>query len=180
MTKRPAGKKKALPKKRAARKKAGANPAEEASRRVRLREIEQLMLNGYKAQEIFDILGNARGVTYGTIRNDISAIYAARREEIAEVTELEGRGGYLARLQAVRRSAVAEKDLRLVHQLDKEIARLSGVEVDPKHRMQVSVDGAKAFMQKVMERIFLVVTDQDQQDRIQAILEDAASEDGGG
>lgn len=157
------------------------DPAYQARRWARLRKVESLLFNGFKAHEIFGFIGEAEGVTYGTIRNDISAIYKARKAELAELNKLEGAGGYLSRLQAVRRAAMADKDLRLVHKLDMEIARLCGVAVDPKHQVSVSVDEARGFMQRVMERIFTVVTDKETQDRIVAVLEnDAESAETGG
>ena len=35
------------------------------------------MLNGYRTREIFDIVGESYGISYGTLRNDVYAINKA-------------------------------------------------------------------------------------------------------
>ena len=81
--------------------------------------------------------------------------------------ELEGSHRYLASLRQLRRKAITGwdengktkgKDLRLVHQLDQEIARLAGVRLKAdEHTIHVDVQAARQFMEAVMAAVFEVV-----------------------
>lgn len=156
------------------------------SRLQRLRAVEEMYLGGYCAIEIFELIGETYGVTRGTIRNDISAIRKIWGEDLSNRDRLEGQQRYMASLRSMRRRAlkgwtevdaqgatkIRGRDYKLAHQLDKEIARLSGVELasDTK-KVHVDIQAAREFMDRVMEIIFGVVTDREQQEAIIKALE---------
>lgn len=163
--------------------------AEQMRVRRRRHAVEDLYLNGVKAQEIHDRLGQTFGVTYGTIRNDIVAVRKAWRDQLKEMSTLEGPEEYVARLTQMRRAAytgweedgkdgrkrIVGRDFRLVHQIDKELAKLQGVDIKDGASVTVNIQSVRAFMDKIMKRIFTVVTDPTMQDEIVAILKDAAT-----
>jgi len=88
------------------------SPAQQLSKRKRLRAVEELYRNGYKALEIWELIGETYHVSRGTIRYDITEIRKAWGKELDGKSELEGKD--------VRR------DARFVHQL----ACISGVKHD--------------------------------------------------
>jgi len=159
------------------------------ARLERLRAVEELYLNGYKAREIYNLLSSReRGtydVTYGTIRNDIVMVRKLWGHDIQN-GGLEGRERYLASLKAMRRKVMtgwleegpdgrkrrAGRDYRLAHQIDKEIARIEGVEIaSDTHKIHLDITAARSFMDKVMEAIFEEIDDPELQARIVAKLE---------
>ena len=134
---------------------------------VRLRAIEELYLAGYGPHEIYNLLKAQYPVTYGTYRNSIVTIRKAWGADIDAQNKLEGGHRYLASLRQLRRKAlvgykeedkIKGRDLRLVHQLDQEIARLAGVRLKAdEHTIHVDVQAARQFMEAVMAAVFEVV-----------------------
>lgn len=158
------------------------------NRRRRLRSVEELYLNGYCAREITDLLDTTYGVAYGTIRNDIAAVRKWWTEDLGTRDATEGGQRYLASLRAMRRrvmdgwtetdvygrSATKGRDYKLAHQLDKEIARLSGYRLkSDEQTIQLDVKQAQEYMTEVMAAVFKHVTDRETQDAILADLEAA-------
>lgn len=169
------------------------NPAEQNSRRKRLRLIEEMILDGRKTGEIFDLVGEKYGITYGTLRNDIVDINKAHKEDIDKATEFKGRSEYLARTRLLRRKAMAgipeldaqgqatgkikDRNLALVAEMDRAIARLHGVDLKSDSAiLQVNLTTARNEMDRVMMAVFSVITDEDTQDLIIKAIESLADE----
>jgi len=135
----------------------------------RLRLVEELYLAGNGPTEIHAKVFDQYPVTYQTIRNDITKVRKAWGADLDAQNRLEGRHRYLASLRQLRRKALIGgpkgPDFRLVHQLDQEVARLSGVnlKVDDK-TIKLDIEAARGFMEKVMAVVFEVVTDSDQRE----------------
>ena len=152
------------------------NPAEQARRRKRLRVVEELLLNGYGPSEIHDLIGEQYSVAPGTIRNDIVAVNKAHRADITSATELEGREKYLASIRVIRRKAlsgwnetdaqgvvkVRGRDFKLAHQLDQEIARISGVNLKVDDRtIKINMEKARGYLDLIFQIVFKHVEDED-------------------
>lgn len=155
-------------------------------KRKRLRAIEELYLAGYCAKEIFDLLGEQYDVTYGTVRNDIVNIRKMWGEDIDHQDRLEGSRRYLAALRQIRRKAMAGyqehdaqgrvvtrgRSFKLAHEMDKEIARLSGVRLkSDEHTIHLDIEAAREYMDKVLAVVFEHVTDSATRDAIVAGIE---------
>jgi len=146
-------------------------------RRQRLREVEELYLNFYCAKEIHDILGEKWDVTHGTIKNDIVTIRKWHKAAVEEKDVDSGRQGYVARLKSIRRRAatgfkeptgikgdvrIKGRDMRLVHDIDKEIARMEGVELKSDSRtIHVDLEKARNFIKEIMEIVMRRVIDRE-------------------
>jgi hypothetical protein len=167
------------------------NPAKESAKRKRLKVVEELMLNGYRTGEIYDLIGEQYNVSYKTIRMDIVEINKAHNSEITKLNELEGRSKYLASLKQVRRKAmsgwneedssgvsrVRGRDYKLAHQIDQEIARLSGVALKQDEKtINLNITAARNEMEKIMGAVFSVVTDKEIQDLIIKEIEALATD----
>lgn len=151
-----------------------ASPAQQLRRQKRLREVEQLYLDGYGPLEIWEMIGNRHRVTRETIRQDTTDIRRAWMEDLDSLTKLEGSQRYLAATRLTRRLAMSgdAKDLKLAHQLDKEIARLSGVKLaSDEQTIHVDVQQAREHMDQVLEVVFRHVEDRAVQEAIVADLE---------
>ena len=151
-------------------------------KRLRLREVEELYLGGYCAKEIHDLIGERHAVTYGTIRNDICSIRKIWTDDVDKQDKFRGRQRYLAALKQVRRKVmggwkesdglrghqkIRGRDYRLAHELDKEIATLSGVELSGSVRtVHLNVEVARDFMKAVMGVVFRYVTDAETRENI--------------
>lgn len=161
----------------------GKNPAKNANRRKRLRLVEELILNGFKTREIFDMVGTQYGVTYGTIRNDVVHVRKAHKDEINSQSELKGREVYLASILQLRRksltgwpevdrfgtSRIKGRDFKLAHELDKEIARLSGVNIKSDEKtVHLTVEKARSYLDSIMQVVFDNVQDEATRARIVA------------
>jgi len=166
-----------------------ANPAKQAAKRKRLRVVEELMLNGYQTGEISDLIGSQYNVSYKTIRMDIVEINKAHRADITALTELEGRRRYLASLRQMRRKAlsgwneedssgvvrVRGRDFKLAHQLDQEIAKLSGVALKHDEKtINLNITAARNEMERIMAAVFSIITDPSIQDLIIKAIESLA------
>ena len=152
-------------------KQQAGNRAKQKKTRQRRRIVEGLYLDGYGAQEIHDRLPDKYKVCYGTVRIDITVVRKAWAADIDASDEFEGRHRYLASTRGLRRKADDAGKLELVHVLDKEIARLSGVSLkgDIK-QVNLTVDRARDYIDEVMAVVFDVVEDEYIQDRIIAGL----------
>ena len=150
-------------------------------KRLRMREVEELYLNGYCAKEIHDLIGAKHDVTYGTIRNDIVAVRKMWGDDLTHQDVTEGKRRFLASLRSVRRKAltgfrentirgdvrIKGRDYRLAYEIDKEIARVSGVTLASDTRtLNVSIEQARAYMDEVMRVVFKHVTDPELQEAI--------------
>jgi len=150
------------------------NPAIRTSTRARLRLVEELVLSGYRAKEIHEKLSENISVTYGTIRNDIVRLRKQHRKDLDEKTELVGRDEYNARLKTLRRKAltgwvevdhvgstkIKGRDLKLVHELDKELARFSGVDLkQDTQNVVMTVEKVRGYLDRIMGVVFVHVTD---------------------
>ena len=143
------------------------NTAVAKSTRKRRRLIEKLYLDGYGPLEIADRLPKQHRVQYGTVRKDIVEIRKAWVADIDAMDEFEGRHRYLARTRDLRRKADRMEKLELAHTLDKEIARLSGVNLKADDlTWQITLTAAVARIDDVMTAVFSVVTDHDTQEQI--------------
>ena len=133
------------------------------------------MIDGCQTGEIFDRLGEKHRVAYATIRKDVVEIGKAHRADIDRATELEGRCRYLASVRSLRIKALDAGNLKLVHTLNQEIARIFGVnlKVDDKS-LNLSVEKAKEGREKAMMAVFSVVTDSSTQEEIIKALEAGA------
>ena len=153
------------------------NPGIQIARRVRLREVQRLMLDGRQTAEIFDELGELHSVTYETIKNDVSDINKSQRDSIDEATELKGNADYMARTFELRLKAKEDGDLKLVHILNQELARMFGVnlKIDDKN-FRLTLDRAIEHMDKVIQAVFSVVHDSDTQDRVIEAIDAIAEE----
>lgn len=155
-------------------------------RRKRLRAVEELYLNGYCAKEIHDLIGEQFDVTYGTLRNDISAIRKMWGDDTEHRETLEGKDRYLASLRSMRRRVmsgweekdstgrrkIVGRDYKLAHSIDKEIARLSGVRLaNEEHTIHLTIEKARSFIDEVMSVVFKHVVDDETQHKIIADLE---------
>ncbi len=171
--------------------KTAADPAQRR-RYVRMREVEELYLNGYSASEILTILGDRFNVVYGTIRNDIVAVRKRWRGELEPKVTDGAAERYLGGIKSLRRKAlsgwkeqtfsgetrVKGRDYKLVFELDKEIARLSGVSLKSDEKaLKITIEKAKAYIDDVLDVIFDIVTDQDQRQQIAERLEILDSKD---
>lgn len=151
-----------------------ASPAQQIRRQKRLREVEKLYLDNYTALEIWNLLGKKHRVTYQTIRQDICDIRKAWADDNDELNQLEGSQRYLAATHHTRRLAISGKfpDLNLVHKLDKELARLSGVRLaSDEQTLHVDIQKARDHMDQVLEVVFRHVEDRETQEAIVADLE---------
>jgi len=149
-----------------------SNPAKNTARRQRLRVIEELMLNGYRTREIFDMVGERYNICFGTVRNDIVKIHKSHKEEHNDLTELQGREVYLASLRQLRRKAltgwteadnvgtqrIKGRDFKLAHSLDKEIAKISGVDLKGE-TLELTLGKARDLMDRAMIVVFNHVKD---------------------
>lgn len=151
-----------------------------------MREVEELYINGYCAKEIHDLIGARHDVTAGTVRNDIVAIRKMWGDDLQHQDSVEGKRRYLASLRSVRRKAMSGhkelsirgdvrikgRDYKLAHEIDKEIARVSGVTLASDSRtIHLSIEEARAYMDEVMRIVMLRVTDIETQQKIIADLE---------
>ena len=157
-----------------------------ATRLKRLRAIEELYLNGYCAREIHRLLGEQYKVGYGTLRNDIVAIRKVWSDDTGNRDALEGKDRYLASLRSMRRRVmkgweepsrsgrmrIVGRDYKLAHQIDKEIARISGVRLaSDEHTIHLDIEEARQYMQSVMEVVFKHVEDAAVREAIVADIE---------
>ncbi len=126
----------------------------------RLRAVEELYLQGYKPQEVFDQIGKDHRVVIGTIRNDFQDIRDIWGQDLKKLFSLQGGEMYLASIQQVRRLALADKEYGVVLKIDQEIAKMAGVAslVDPK-KIHLTVDAARGYIDNVMEVIMANVID---------------------
>jgi len=166
------------------------NPAKAKKKRQRLRLIEGFLLDGYGAQEITDMLPKGHGAAYGTIRNNIVEVRESWAADVDARDELEGRHRYLSALRQVRKRAlegweeegkfgivVKGVDLGLVHTVDKEVARFSGVNLKIDDRtINLNLKAAVAHMEDILKAIFSVIQDPDQQDRVIEAIDAIADE----
>lgn len=163
-----------------------ANPPKSLTIRKRHRVIEELMLNGYRTREIFDIVGESYGISYGTLRNDVYAINKAHRADLGQLGEQTGREKYLASIRQIRRMTlrgwdeqdaqgvirIRGRDFKLAHQLDKEIAGLSGVVLTTNDRtLHLNMEKARGYLELIFQVVFKHVPDQDIQKLILDDLE---------
>ena len=153
------------------------NPGIQVARRVRLREVQRLMLDGRKTKEIFDELGELHSVKYETICNDVSDINKAQESDFTDATELKGNADYVARTFELRIEAKRTGDLKLVHILNQELARLFGVnlKIDDKN-YKITLDSAINHMDKVIGAVFTVIKEQDLRDLIIEAIDAIAEE----
>lgn len=162
-----------------------------AAKLKRLRAVEELYLNGYCAKEIHDLLLDSYGVTYGTIRNDIANVRRMWTDDLSHRDGLEGKDRYLASLRQLRRKTmqgwretdatgrivIKGRNYREAHNLDKEIARLSGVRLaSDEHNIHVTVKAAREFIERVMEVVLEHVKDAETAESIVQALEALANE----
>lgn len=153
------------------------NVAKQKKTRQRRRKVERLYLDGYGAKEIHDKITGPHKATYPTIREDITIIRKAWVADLDAADEFEGRHRYLAATRELRRKAEGVKKYDLVHTLDKEIARLSGVNLKVDDRTwKITLDAAMSRIDEIMGAVFSVVEDRDLQDRIIEALEVFADE----
>jgi len=159
------------------------------SHHIRQRKVEELYLNGYKAAEIHKQLANVHPVTAATIRNDIWAVRKRWKEAVLPERSEDGREQYFASLHSVRRKAlsgwqeespagpkVRGRDFKLVHDIDKEIARMNGVPLKSDIlNIDITVEKARDYLDAIMGIVFTHVTDKDAR---QSIVDDLAKLDG--
>ena len=166
------------------------NPAKAQKKRQRLRLIEGFLLDGYGAQEITDMLPKGHKSAYGTIRNNIVEVRESWAADVDARDELEGRHRYLSSLRQVRKRAlegweeegkfgtvIKGVDLGLVHSVDKEIARFSGVNLKIDDRnINLNLNAAIAHMEDILKAVFSVVPESDRQDAIIEAIDAIAAE----
>jgi len=137
--------------------------AKQTAYRARLKMIEAYMLNGIGAKDIHAKL-QAKGIkaAYGTIRNDIVEINKEHAARMTEATKLMGEQQFLARCLLTRQQALEQDppDLRLVHQIDKDIAGLYGVTLTINDRkVTLTVEKARHLIEEALKVVFQYVRD---------------------
>ena len=113
----------------------------ELHREIRLQAVASMLVQGYRVHQIASALCPKYRVKYATIKKDIQDIKERWIDSDASPSALgERRQEYLFRLQETRRLAMQGfvdktktpnkrfRSLRLVHDIDKEIGRIYGVE----------------------------------------------------
>jgi len=149
------------------------NPATQAKKRKRLREVERMVLDERDTVEIFDSLGKLHKVTYNTIRKDVVEVRKAHRDAVDKATELEGTASHRARTIQLRLDAIESGDLKLVHTLNQELARMDGVDLKINERtININLKAAITHMEVVLQAVFTVIPDQAKQDLIIAALDE--------
>ena len=129
----------------------------------RLRIIEEMYLGGHSPKEIHSAIGDKYDVSLGTIRNNIVTIRKSWTADKDSMDTQEGSQRYIASLRQLRRKALQPwemgkkqgRDLRLVHQLDQEIARMSGVKLKADEKtIHLEVESAKKYIDEIMRVVF--------------------------
>jgi hypothetical protein len=144
------------------------------ARYLRQREVEELYINGYSAAEIHTLLEDRFTVAQGTIRNDIVAIRKRWGHDI-EPPEIEGaKEKYLASLKSMRRKSlrgwkevtlsgdrVRGRDFKLAFEIDKEIARITGVELRSDTKtVHLTMERARGYLEKALAIVWSHVGDE--------------------
>ena len=139
--------------------------------------VKALILDGKRTGEIYKIIKEEHNVAYATVRKDVMEIRKAHLDDIDKATELEGTAVYFARTMDLRTEAKLDRDLKLVHTLNQELARLFGVnlKIDDKN-FRLTLDSAIDHMDKVIKAVFSVITESALQDRIIEAIDSIAEE----
>ena len=112
----------------------------ELHREVRLQAVASMICNGYRLHQIASALCDKYKVTYATIKSDIKAIrirwhdegvngptLSERREEVLTRFLETRRMAMQGFVDTTKRPATRFRSLRLVHDIDKDIANIYGV-----------------------------------------------------
>lgn len=143
----------------------------------RLRAVEELYLQGYKPQEVFDKIGKEHRVVIGTIRNDFQDIRDIWGQDLQALFKFKGGELYLASCQQVRGLALADNNLELVHKIDQSIAKMTGVKslIDQKH-VQFTFEKVQGYTDKLMLGIMEIVDEPAKQKAIAEFVAAMADE----
>lgn len=136
----------------------------------RWKYIEAQYLNGFNATQIHAMLPKQFRVVHGTVKNDIVQIRKRWAEDASDLEKFDGRHRYLASLREIRTLSIESGDIKLASQMDKDIAKLSGVRfMSDEQTVHMDIRAARDYVKNIMEIVMRHVTDPEQQ---QAIISD--------